>query len=140
MTEERIFIDKEKRPDDESLKDALGESFSCWQDVQDYMKVEYENIIPEWKHYGKKTGWLLKMLLKKRNMFFLVPLENKFRIVFVFGDKAVSVVEDSNLPDNLKEELRNARKYAEGRGLNFPVMSPEEVEHIKELVKVKIAN
>ena len=39
-----------------------------------------------------------------------------------------------------KPTLRNARKYAEGRGLPIEVRSQKEVEQIKTLVEIKVNN
>jgi len=59
---------------------------------------------------------------------------------FVFGDRAVAVIEQSNLPKEIKEILRNAKKYAEGRGLSIEVESPEQIGIIRKLVGIKIQN
>ena len=67
-------------------------------------------------------------------------MDEYFRIVFVFGDKAVSVVDRSDLPDVIKSTLRNTRKYAEGRGIPIDVRFPEDVENVKRLVDIKIEN
>ncbi|UCE48498.1 MAG: DUF3788 family protein, partial [Phycisphaerales bacterium] len=63
-----------------------------------------------------------------------------FRISFVFGDRAVAAAEQSDLPKDLIETLKNARKYAEGRGLQVEVKGPSDVEDIKRLVEIKIDN
>ena len=97
-------------------------------------------MIEDWKFYGVKSGWILKTLRKKRNLFFFVPLEGSFQISFVFGDKAVAAAQKSELPQELITELKNARKYAEGRGLRIDVKNSADVEHIKTLVEIKVNN
>ena len=67
-------------------------------------------------------------------------LEDLFKISFVFGDKAVAAVEKSDLPKNLITELKNARKYMEGRGLQVEVKQSEDIENIKKLVEIKMNN
>jgi len=66
-------------------------------------------LIQEWKFYGQKSGWILKTLRKKRNLFFFIPLEDSFQVSFVYGEKAVVVVEKSDLPQELITELKNAK-------------------------------
>lgn len=73
-------------------------------------------------------------------MFFFVPLKGSFQVSFVFGDKAVAAVEKSGLPKGLITELKNARKYAEGRGLRIDVRNSADLEHIKKLVEIKVNN
>jgi len=69
-----------------------------------------------WKHYCKKSGWILKLLLKKRNIFFFTPQEGYFRIVFVFGDKAVQHIENSELSQNIKDTIVLPKSMPRGEG------------------------
>ena len=135
-----FFGDKEKKPTNQKLAKALGDSNNLWKEIKKNLKAEYGELTEEWKFYGQKSGWILKTLRKKRNLFFFIPLEGTFRISFVFGDKAVAVVEKSKLPKKLITDLKNARKYAEGRGLNINVKRPVDVDHICKLVQIKVNN
>jgi hypothetical protein len=135
-----VFEDKATMPDDKMLAKALGNSNRLWQDIKKHLKAEYGELIEEWKFYGQKSGWILKTLRKKRNLFFFIPLKGSFQVSFVFGDKAVAAVEKSGLPNGLITELKNARKYAEGRGLRIDVKNSADVEHINKLVEIKVNN
>jgi len=135
-----VFEDKDTKPDDKMLVGALGKSNRLWQDIKKHLKAEYGELIEEWKFYGQKSGWILKTLRKKRNLFFFVPLDGSFRVSFVFGDKAVAAVEKSGMLEELITELKNARKYAEGRCLRIDVKNSADVEHIKKLVEIKVNN
>jgi signal transduction histidine kinase len=52
----------------------------------------------------------------------------------------VSAVQSSDLPQAIKEELKNARKYTEGRGLRIDVKSAKDVKNIQKLVQIKVKN
>ena len=58
----------------------------------------------------------------------------------MFGDKAVAEVEKSDLPSSMIDELKKARKYAEGRGLRLEVKKKETVQYVIKLVQIKIKN
>ncbi|MFQ5641410.1 MAG: DUF3788 family protein [bacterium] len=133
-----IFDNKSVKPDNKSLSEVLATTGPLWEAIKKHLKDEYGDLNEEWKFYNQKSGWILKVLRKKRNLFFFTPFEGYFRIVFVFGDKAVAVVEKSDLPQNIIESLKNARKYMEGRGIPLEVKRPEDVENIKKLVHIKI--
>ncbi|MHC4324867.1 MAG: DUF3788 family protein [Planctomycetota bacterium] len=135
-----VFEDKTTMPDDKMLAGALGKSSRLWQEIKKNLKAEYGELIEEWKFYGRKSGWILKTLRKKRNLFFFIPLKGTFQLSFVFGEKAVAAVEKSDLPQELITELKNARKYAEGRGLRVDVKNSADVENIRKLVEIKINN
>lgn len=135
-----IFVERDHRPDPAALAKALGPSHPFWMQINENLNHNYGELIEEWKFYGSKAGWLLKMLKKKRNLFFLIPMENSFVISFVFGDKAVKHILETDLPDTIKLHLRDTRKYAEGRGLPIEVRSENEVEQIKTLLEIKVNN
>ena len=122
------------------LSKALGDSNQLWKQIKKHLKTEYGQLTEEWKYYGQKNGWLLKTFRKKRNLFFLVPLEGSFRLSLVFGDKAVAAVQQSDLPKDLISTLKNARQYAEGRSLQIEVKSSDDVENIETLVRIKVNN
>ena len=135
-----VFEDKNTKPDDKMLAKALGKSNRLWREIKKHLKAEYGELNEDWKFYGQKSGWILKTLRKKRNLFFLIPLKDSFQVSFIFGDKAVAAAQKSDLPKKLVTELKNARKYAEGRGLRIDVKNSADVEHIKKLVEIKVHN
>ncbi|MHC4744763.1 MAG: DUF3788 family protein [Planctomycetota bacterium] len=135
-----IFEDKSVRPDSEKLLCVLGKSAGLWEKVRDNLQEDYGELVEDWKHYGQKTGWLLKVLRKKRNLFFHIPMKGAFQITFTFGEKAVSAVKNSDLPAAIKAELRDARRYAEGRVIRIDVKSAKDVANIRKLVKIKVHN
>lgn len=135
---ENILLDKSITPGDELLKEKLGDIFSVVEDIRKHIKDNHGDYILEWKFYGKKLGWTLKTLIKKRNLFFMVIGESGFMITFVFGDKAVAKIQESDVNPDLIDELLNARKYAEGRGLSMIVQDEKYLEDIKMLIDIKL--
>jgi hypothetical protein len=135
-----IFVDKSKLPDDQDLSEALGETKPLWYQLKAHVKEIFPNIIEDWKHYGKNSGWTMKLLNKKRNLFFSYPGQGYFTVVFVFGDKAVSAAENSSLPGEIIQTLKEAKKYAEGRGLQYAVKTLDDLDVVRKLLKIKIEN
>jgi hypothetical protein len=97
-------------------------------------------VLEEWNFPGKNYGWSFRMKFKKRTIIYLIPYTGHFNAAFVFGDKAVAVVEQSDLPRNIIDSLLNARKYMEGRGIQIDVNSSKDIENIKKLIEIKLAN
>ena len=104
------------------------------------VKKDYKFISEEWKYYGTKYGWSQKIYLKKRNLFFFTACENCFIVAFVFGDRGVKAVENSNLPVNLINKLVTAPKYAEGRGIKIIVQNESDIAQVLCLIRIKIEN
>ena len=135
-----IFLDKSKQPTEAELKQTLGLTFDLWQEIKEFIEDEIGETTEEWKFYMKSTGWQMKTLLKKRNLFFFTPYEKSIQMTFVFGDKAVAEVEKSDIPKAIIDELLNARKYMEGRGISVWVKSKNDVDIVRKLLVIKINN
>jgi hypothetical protein len=135
-----IFTDKSRLPDAEALDRALGKKAGLWNAIERELGSALGDLNTDWKHYGAKSGWIMKLLWKKRNLFFLTPGEGRFRVAFVFGDKAVKTIAAGGFAETLIEELRAARKYAEGRGLRIEVESEADVRTVVALAKIKAAS
>lgn len=133
-----FLFDKSNVPTQKQILQLLGQKAKLHQELDDFCENELGQVIYDWKFYSKKSGWTRKTLLKKRNLFFLTPKEDGFSITFVFGDRAVNAVEKSDLPENIKTELSQARKYMEGRGLKIEVVNDDDLEIVKQLLMIKI--
>ena len=139
MMPSSAFSDKQVEPDDQKLAPVLGKSWPLWAEIKDHVQAVCGQVVEEWKYYGAKYGWTLKTLYKKRNLFCFTPHRASFNVSFVFGDKAVAMIEKSDLPRALVEDIAGAKKYAEGRGLRIEVKTRRDVEHVKKLLAVKVA-
>jgi hypothetical protein len=135
-----VFIDKLAKPDDQALVRALGKTYPLWAEIEKHIATTLGKSVEEWKYYGLKSGWTMKTLYKKRNLFFFTACKGYFRIAFVFGDRAVAEILKSDLPKPLIEEVTNAKKNAEGRGLRVDVKTRRDVESVKKLIAIKVTN
>lgn len=135
-----ILDDKSIVPDDAQVKDVLGKTFPYWTAINKYFEDKRIDIQEEWKFYSQKSGWSARLIHKKRTILYLVPCEGYFMAAFVLGDKAVTAAEQSTLPESILDMIRNARKYAEGRGVRFDVRGQKDVENVKKLIEIKMAN
>ncbi len=138
--ESNIFADKSTKPDDKNLAEVLGKTETFWQEIKKHLQDEYGDVKEEWKDYYKKSNWVLQVIRKKRTMFWFKPFKDYFCIAFWFGDKAVAVVEKSDLPESIINSLKNAKKYQIGRSVQIYVKHSEDVENVKKLIEIKIKN
>lgn len=68
-----IFDDKLVEPDTKMLSMILGDTQKLYDKICEFIHDEYGDLRPEWKFYNQKSGWILKLFNKKRNVLFLVP-------------------------------------------------------------------
>jgi hypothetical protein len=136
-----LFDDKSKQPTEQMLAKAIGKQYQLWTEIAEYTIEKYPKAFKEWKYYkAKGYGWSFRIKDKKRNIIYMGPRDGFFMAAFVFSDKGVDAVQDSTLPKAIKEELRNSKKYPEGRAIRLEVRKKADVTNIKTLVDIKIAN
>lgn len=135
-----FLLDKTKEPAESAVVEMLAGSSLHWTKLKTFLIESVGPVREEWKFYSAKSGWTMKVLLQKRNLFFMKPEQSAFMVAFVFGDKAVGEVEKSDLPENIKTELSEAKKYMEGRGLQVVVKTAYDLETVMKLVAIKVKN
>ena len=85
--------------------------------------------------------WTYKLISKKRNLLFFVPKTDCFKLRIVLGEKASAFAEtDNELPNEIKEAIRAATPYAEGRSVDIDLERRGQLETIKRLLKIKYEN
>jgi hypothetical protein len=136
--EPNAFIGKKTKPSESELKEALGASKALWDQIIDDLKDDCPT--KEWSSYSPKAGWSLKLKKKDRTILYLGPLAGKFRVAFVLGYKAVLATRESSLPKPVLKLISEAKKYAEGTGVRFEVADPKDIETVKKLAAIKLAN
>lgn len=131
-------MDKTARPSVRDLTDKLGAAYPLWKRICEMVFEKYPNGLAEWNYPGKKYGWSFRIKDKKRAIIYLLPRKNYFKVAFIFGDKAVNAIQESTIANELKIELFNAKKYAEGRGISIPVIDDSLFPDIEKLVELKL--
>jgi hypothetical protein len=139
MDDVSIFKDKKIVPSKELLADALGKTFTWWSAIQDYVYSQYPGATADWTYPGVKYGWNFRLKDKKRAIIYFLPRNKFFKVAFVFGQKATDIIVKSNISDSIKNELKSAKVYAEGRGIRIDVRNKKDIDDIKILVDIKLS-
>ena len=135
-----IYDDKLNEPNYKMLANDLGKTKLYFDKICTFIKNTGGHLQPEWKFYNKKSGWILKLFCKKRNILFIVPCDAYFRAAFTFGDKASDLVYKSGLlPEAIKKSLHQAQKHAEGKTIQIEVKNENDLKNILTLVAIKLS-
>lgn len=138
--DENVFIEKLVVPDGKNVLKALGEMGGLWLELRKYIQENYGPAIEEWKYYGPESGWTMKFVLKRKNLFFFNAMSGGFRVSFTFSEKAAVAIEQSDLPREIIDRVKSAPRHADGRGLSIEVRNQETAELAKRLVEIKMEN
>ncbi len=134
------FDDPAARPSKEAIHEVLASTSPLWFEFIEYLADHYPPVTEEWAFPGQKYGWSLRLIHKKRRIIYMTPRREHFVEAVVLGDKAVAVANERGLPRALLDEINSARRYAEGRGVRLQVRSQEDLEVVKRLADIKVAN
>jgi hypothetical protein len=124
-------VESKKRPDDSALKRSLGSTYAAYQELLTLAS----SFSHEWKYYGSKHGWQLKITDRKKALLWLTPLENSFRVAFAVRETERESLLQSNLPSAAKEELMSARRYPEGYPLRITVSRETDFNAVRLVVR-----
>jgi hypothetical protein len=120
-------------PTESELRALLGASFAAYQ----ALLAGNADLRPEWKYYGPKSGWTLKLFDRRRNLCFLMPRAGELGVAFALGEAAVKRALDADLPAPLKQEIREARQYVEGRPVRLTVRDAADLALVATLLAIK---
>jgi hypothetical protein len=126
------FDQKEVTPDESNLKKVLGKLYPAYKEVMELT----EDFDHEWKHYGKKHGWQLKVVKKGKALLYLIPQEKSFRIGCAVRENEKERLLHSSLPHKTKEELATAKKYPEGYPLRLEIKSKTDMRKVCVVLEV----
>jgi hypothetical protein len=126
------FGQKEVSPDESKLKKILGKLYFAYKQVLELTEA-YDH---EWKYYGKKHGWQLKVARKGKALLYLTPLEKSFKIGLAVRENERERLLNSSLPPKTKEKLSTAKKYPEGYPLRLEIKSKADMRTVRAVIEV----
>jgi hypothetical protein len=139
MTEKEnpILSDKQIIPTDELIFSLIGDKKILWQSIMNRASENYKNISGGWNYYNDGKQWLYKLVQKKKTIFWAGILKDTFRITFYFGDKAESIIDNSNLPQVIKDGFKTSKKYGAIRAVTIKVVDLTDVDNVLILIGIK---
>jgi hypothetical protein len=132
-----MIRDKIKAPSERDLVAELGCTRALWDGIIIALEEKYGALDREWRPSKGSFGWICLLKHKKRTLLYLTPEKEMIRAAIVLAERAVVLALASNLPEDIKTMIREARPYAEGRGIRFPVCSTVDVSVVCDLVAFK---
>ena len=86
----------------------------------------------EWFYSGKKRGWSYRIKDNKRAIIYLQPRDKFFKVSFAFGQKATDTILESDISLEIKNDLKQAKVYKEGWGIQIEVTNEEILNDIEK--------
>ena len=136
---ERIILsDKNQFPSVEIIYSHIGKSKKSWDDFFKFIRSNYPEFSEQWRYYNDGKSWLMKVVKKSKTIFWLSVIENGFRITFYFADKAAPIINESSLPDEIKEGFDKEKRFGKIRPISLVMRQKQNIEIAKELISIKL--
>ena len=113
-----------KKPDELSLRRGLAGAFPAYKELMERTKSYHQ----EWKFYGAKIGWQLKIARNDKALLYLTPLDGAFRIGLALREAERDALLSSSLSTKLKDEIRVAKRVSEGYPLRISVFNAADMK------------
>lgn len=133
-----LLSDPQVKPDEKLIFSIIGEKKILWQELMNYLKINYPDASGDWNYYNDGKLWLFKMTRKKKTIFWGTLLEDTFKITFYFGDKAEPVILESSLTDEVKQNFMTGKRYGKIRAISVKVNDVSDLEIIKTTIGIKV--
>ena len=130
---ESIFNEKAIVPNEEMLNTALNSRKKFWDKM-----ISLSEGIGEWKFYSKTAGWTYPVKKNKRTLFYMMPKDRWFQLIFVYGEQAVEAAKSVDLPEQVLNDLLQAKHYVEGRSLAINIKNAADLNIAKKLMQLKL--
>jgi hypothetical protein len=132
-----IMSAKVQPPNESELKAMLGSAFALWSGIIGVVEKACAPLDQQWKPSKAAFGRICLHQYRKRTLLYITPDKEKVWVAIVLGERAYALAMASSLPAAIKKMLSEARPYAEGRGIRFPVSSLGDIPAISKLVEIK---
>ncbi len=126
-----------KAPSVAELVAALGTAETVWTGLIDAVRERFAPLELQWKSSKSAFGRICLLRHRQRTLLYLTPGNAEITVAIVLGERACALAMAGSIPAGIKQLLQEARPYAEGRGIRFPVKSGRDVPMIAKLVEIK---
>jgi Protein of unknown function (DUF3788) len=134
------FGDAESPPSADALEDVLGDATPWWTALISDVRQVAGELVERWVFGGPTFGWSLRLVRGDRVLVYLTPQAGRVLVGVALGEKAIATaVSAGAVSDRTMAIIASAPRYAEGRGVRFPVASPADLEVAHELARIKLS-
>jgi hypothetical protein len=127
-----------KAPTQNQLKATLGSAYPIWSGIIGAVEAAASPLYLTWKPSKAEFGRICLLQHRQRTLLYVTPEKEKVTVAIVLGERAYRLAMASTLPAPIKKMFSEAKPYAEGRGIRFPVSSSSAISVVEQLVKIKL--
>jgi len=136
--EKPVLNDPDHYPSDDRIHSCIGEKSALWISFFNSLHEQHPDFSEEWRYYKDGKNWLMKVTRKSKTIFWLSVWKNAFRITFYFADKAEPLIDQSGIPEKLKTQFKEGRRFGKIRGLTIDFSAKKDIEYAEVLIAIRL--
>ncbi|NQV35334.1 MAG: DUF3788 family protein [Phycisphaeraceae bacterium] len=139
INEKPSLKDPDQYPTEEVIDSHIGNKKALWTLFFDTLHEQHLDFSEEWRYYKDGKSWLMKVTRKSKTIFWLSVWKNAFKITFYFSDKAETLINDSDISDDMKKEFKDGKRFGKIRGLTIVFKYKKDIEYAEALIAIRLA-
>ncbi|HEX5826097.1 MAG TPA: DUF3788 family protein [Candidatus Limnocylindrales bacterium] len=133
------FADPARQPSPDEVDATLANAVPQWHALIDAVRDLAEGTTETWAFAGPTFGWSMRLVDRGRVLVYLTPQAGHALVGLALGEKAIAAADAARgISDTAREVLDAAPRYAEGRGIRFPMATDDDLAVAIELARVKL--
>lgn len=141
MTQSHLrMLDPGNKPSASTVSQWIGaKNYKRWTEITQFIEDNYPGVFEtKWWFGGKKFGWSLRYK-KSKSFCNLIPEQNRFKVLLVFGEKERDRVEPflPELVSHVRDDYAAASTFHDGKWVATIADSKKVVADIERLLLVK---
>jgi len=134
------MLDAGNKPTPASVSHWIGvKNYVRWRQIVVFIETNYPDTFEiKWLYGGRKYGWVLRYK-KSKSFCSLIPEQNRFKILLVFGGEERKMVEPllPQLVSHVRDDYASATTYHDGRWVVSVVDSDKVLTDVEKLLLLK---
>lgn len=115
----------------------LGKARPAWDAIRAFLDA-VPGATSEWKFYGARHGWQLKVTKDRRALIYLIPRSENFTAALALREPAIAALRASKLPAQQIHDIEQAKASSEGKPARIIVTGARQLGWVKALVEIKL--
>ena len=135
---ETIFLrNPQILPAEEVIENALGDSYSAYEDLMKTITDTRWGLVPKWNYYKDGKAWLCKVSYKKKTVFWLSIWDKFFKTTFYFTEKTGSGITGLDIKLSIKESFSSNKPIGKLIPLTIGIKNKDQIKDVLAIVEYK---
>lgn len=135
--EKPILNDSQIIPVQEVLENALGKSYTAYDELIKTISGSVFSLTPEWRYYKDGGAWLCKVQYKQKTVFWLSVWEKYFKTTFYFTEKNCGGIADLAIDENIKDSFLRNKPIGKLLPLTLSIDQKDQLQDLLKLIEYK---